>query len=306
MPWIETCIAVCLILVFLSLVCSAIQEFIAKIFRSRGHDLLQGLASLLGPLPPPPPDPARPARSGSAIRERILSNPLLTSLARGGDVLRNPPSAIQGGVFADALIQEVCRGSEDLVVTMDQLTDQVCNLPSDDPARPLLLQWVEATHRDGGDLRAFRERVVAHYDRVMERVGGWYRRKVAMSLGIIAVAVAIATNADLFHITRVVASNGALRGALNEVAHTVAKDAATTNGVPSLPAVEASLAQLPMPLGWHPHGMRPGLCGLLEKAVGILVAAAAMSLGAPFWFDVLRQLLSLAPKPGGIARGGTG
>jgi len=304
MPWIETCIAVCLILVYLSLVCSAIQEILAKIFRSRGRDLLKGWAGLVGPLLPPDPD--RPARPGDAIRKRILGNPLLTSLARDGDVLRNPPSAIQGGVFADALIQEVCRGSEELVVTLDQLLDQVCKLPIDDPARRLLLDVVEATQRAGGDLRMFRERVVAHYDRVMERVGGWYRRKVAMSLGIIAVAVAIATNADLFHITRVVASNGALRGALNEVAHTVAKDAATTNGVPSLPAVEASLAQIPMPLGWHPHGMRPGLCGLLEKVVGLLVAAAAMSLGAPFWFDVLRLLLSLAPKPGGLARGGKG
>ena len=304
MPWIETCIAVCLILAYLSLVCSAIQEFIAKIFRSRGQDLLKGLASLVGPLPPPDPD--RPARPGDAIRTRILGNPLLTSLARDGDVRKNPPSAIQGGVFADALIQEVCRGSEELVVTLDQLLDQVCKLPIEDPARPLLLDLVEATQRAGGDLRMFRERVVAHYDRVMERVGGWYRHKVAMSLGIIAVAVAMTTNADLFHITRVVASNATLRGSLNDAVQTLAKDAATTNGVPSLDAVEASLAQIPMPLGWHPNGLRPGLCGFVEKVVGILVAAAAMSLGAPFWFDLLRLLLSLAPKPGGLALGGKG
>ncbi|MEY3276995.1 MAG: hypothetical protein RL153_2263 [Verrucomicrobiota bacterium] len=302
MPWIETCIAVCLILAYLSLVCSAIQEIIAKVFRSRGHDLLKGLASLLNS----PGDPQEPSPPTRRLFDQLLRNPLLTSLARDGDVLKNPPSAIEGGVFADALIQEVSRGSEELVSTLDQLMDQVCNLPVNEPARPLLLDWVEATQRAGGDLRMFRERVVAHYDRVMERVGGWYRRKVAMSLGIIAVAVAFATNADLFHITRVVASNGTLRGSLNDAVQTLARDAATTNGVPHLAAVEASLAQLPMPLGWQPHGMRPGLCGLLEKAVGILVAAAAMSLGAPFWFDVLRLLLSLAPKPGGLARGGKG
>jgi len=75
-----------------------------------------------------------------------------------------------------------------------------------------------------------------------------------------------------------------------------------------------NLDQLGLPLGWspaaqkslmHPLGLRDGhptnaLAGTLQIVLGYLITALAVSLGAPFWFDVLNRLMVIRStlKPG--------
>lgn len=288
MPWIETCIAVCMIIAFLSLVCSAIQELLAKVFGTRGKFLLQGLASLL-----------KSPGGTSKLYEDVLDNPLLRSLARNGDIRNNPPSAMPGGVFADALLNEALKGAQAATMTLSAVRQQLATLDADDPAHGILEEILDATERASGNWLAFRNGIVAHYDQVMERVGGWYKRRVAMSLAVIALGVAVTSNADLFHITRTVWSNAALRDPLNAAAASLLQGDGKMQGVPDLAQVEQRLARVPMPLGWRRDTMPGNRIEWASKVVGIIVAAAAMSLGAPFWFDVLRMLLSLKGRQGG-------
>ena len=54
-----------------------------------------------------------------------------------------------------------------------------------------------------------------------------------------------------------------------------------------------------MPLGWDSAPGRPDARwysswhGRLEKSVGWLMTALAITLGAPFWFDLLQKFMSL-------------
>jgi hypothetical protein len=49
-----------------------------------------------------------------------------------------------------------------------------------------------------------------------------------------------------------------------------------------------------LPLGWGPENRSaPSVLGVLEKIAGILLTAAALMLGAPFWFDVLGKVARL-------------
>jgi hypothetical protein len=46
---------------------------------------------------------------------------------------------------------------------------------------------------------------------------------------------------------------------------------------------------------WDDYKKRVSQGEVAQTWVGILLAAALMSLGAPFWFDILKNLLNLRP-----------
>jgi hypothetical protein len=78
--------------------------------------------------------------------------------------------------------------------------------------------------------------------------------------------------------------------------------AAVTGAAQSAASVEdplATLTQFDLPLGWSflPQTTEAWLL----KLAGLLITTAAISLGAPFWFDILKKLgnaRSSGPAPG--------
>jgi hypothetical protein len=61
-----------------------------------------------------------------------------------------------------------------------------------------------------------------------------------------------------------------------------------------------NLQQLQLPLGWAPKTATsdprriPSQRGeWIAKVVGLLITAAALTFGAPFWFDLLKKIVSL-------------
>ncbi len=70
-------------------------------------------------------------------------------------------------------------------------------------------------------------------------------------------------------------------------------------------ALAENVDELAIPLGWDFAGGAQDLPGGWEawfgKAIGLLLTAAAVSLGAPFWFDLLGKVARLratgAPPP---------
>jgi hypothetical protein len=60
-----------------------------------------------------------------------------------------------------------------------------------------------------------------------------------------------------------------------------------------LPCIQKQVDALPIPLGWG-SGSRPdGATAWVAAIGGWLFTAAALSLGAPFWFDALKRLVNL-------------
>jgi hypothetical protein len=156
-----------------------------------------------------------------------------------------------------------------------------------------------------GDAVYFRHSVEQWYDDQMERVSGWYRRKIQKVLWILAFAVAIALNADTLQIAKRLWVDPTQRAAI------VTQAQNTTSSSPERPVKE--LRKLPVPLGWHlasarhdPQGFpfyeQPSMAwSLLAKLIGLTLTAVAISFGAPFWFDTLSKLARLrnsgAPPP---------
>jgi hypothetical protein len=173
-----------------------------------------------------------------------------------------------------------------------------------------LLPLVDAA---GDDVSKARENIESWYDSAMDRVSGWYKRRVQWIILGLGLAVAIVVNADTITISNSRSRDVSMRNSLVEAAKEYAKadpsplplspnpddkiDACRKNENSSECRVARNLSQirqLGLPVGWDPGDIRtvPSTFeGWATKVLGWFLTAAAISLGAPFWFDLLNKIM---------------
>ena len=134
----------------------------------------------------------------------------------------------------------------------------------------------------------------------MQRVSGWYRRHVAIVLWVIGIVVVVLLNVDTLQVANTLWKDPAARSAVVAQA-----DAAAKQGQ----GAEASnaVSKLELPLGWKlfkagsgPQEFPNSAGGIIAKIVGLLLTVAALSLGAPFWYDLLGKFVRVSgtgPRP---------
>jgi hypothetical protein len=173
-----------------------------------------------------------------------------------------------------------------------------------------LLALVDAA---GGDIVKARENIEDWYDSSMDRVSGWYKRRAHAIILILGLGVAIALNADTIYIVRSLANDSTLRSSLVAAATEYAKEPPSEEGTAddqfsnNIRTIEG----LGLPIGWtkdasDPARRSPGLPwrdtspGTWIKDwvrlfywhwLGWIITAAAISQGAPFWFDLLNRFI---------------
>jgi hypothetical protein len=120
----------------------------------------------------------------------------------------------------------------------------------------------------------------------MERVSGWYKRRAQIILLVIGIVLAAALNADTLRVTDNLWRDEGLRQALVAEVEDADED---------LDAEQAldRLEELQFPIGWQ-EANRPDDGGEWAMAVlGWVLTAIALSVGAPFWFDLLGRVSNL-------------
>lgn len=117
----------------------------------------------------------------------------------------------------------------------------------------------------------------------MDRVSGWYRRQAKVLIFVIAAALTIATNASSIHIAEELWRNDALRTQIAAQA-----EAAAQEDHPSPLLADDYKTFEPLPIGWDDIGD-----DWFKRVIGWLITTAAVSLGAPFWFDLLGKVANL-------------
>ena len=55
----------------------------------------------------------------------------------------------------------------------------------------------------------------------------------------------------------------------------------------------ANSALKPLPIGWNGMALRVDPVTWIERIIGWLITGLAVSLGAPFWFDLLNKFMSI-------------
>ena len=135
----------------------------------------------------------------------------------------------------------------------------------------------------------------------MDRVSGWYKRKTQVFILAWALAVTLSVNADTILIANTLAHDATLRASLVAMAEVTAKEALPENATQAMERIKqmsTETEKLGLPIGWSrepndPKSLPSGIGGWALKIIGLSLTAIAVSLGAPFWFDVLNKLINI-------------
>ncbi len=316
-PALDVALGLVFLYFILALVCSGINEAFASWARWRAQDLERGLWELLQ-------DPKEGVAALEKLKRHPLINPMLhpnnksqtaaseTETKDASTKLKTNrktdfPSYIPSRTFVTALLgfdQAAVSGAKNIDVTegMRKLNESIGQIPSKRVQEAL----TALLHGAQGDAVAFRRSAEQWYDDQMERVSGWYRRRIQKILWLLAFLIAFTLNADSLHIAKRLWVEPSVRSALVSQAQNASSTADKTD-----PA--AKLDALPVPLGWHLASARNDPQGfpfyekwsmfwaLLSKLIGLSLTVVAITFGAPFWFDTLSKLARLrntgAPPP---------
>jgi len=184
------------------------------------------------------------------------------------------------------------------------------NTLPDGHSKESMLVLIDKTRREVKNaehqVEAFRQNIETWYNNSMDRVGGWYKRWTQRVLFVLAFVVVFAANADTLMLIQRLTMDGAVRAALVNAAQDAAKLPAPEGGAVDtrVNAVLDRAKDLNLPLGWalavnDPRHIPLEKSGwdfsgwLLFKVFGLLISACAVSLGAPFWFDLLSKFVNI-------------
>jgi hypothetical protein len=273
---VQVALGLVFVYLVLALVCSALNEAVSTAWRWRARFLREGIANMLDPDDP---------KKGAEYAKQLYAHPVVNSLIRPNSPKGKPrhPSYLPARAFATALLDIDRKGAERTV------KEQIDAVPSPQTRAALQALWADA----GGRQDLFRHAVEAWYDDAMDRVSGWYRRRMHLLMWVVAGVIVLSLNVDTIRIADHLWKDRTIRAAV--IARTQHPGPAAA--APSVTNVAVSvdkLQQLKLPVGWWIE-QRPKSGGawasmLLLKLIGLLMTAAAMTLGAPFWFDVLGKV----------------
>ena len=276
-------IAIGLILMFLvlSMLATVINEFIATLSKLRGSMLQDALEQML---------------DNKTLRDAFYDHGLISTAnsAVGGD--DGHVSYLSGRTFALAVL-----GSLDTSKPLPDFADietAIKNLPADSKIRDRLLALLATAN---GDLEKLRDNLARSFDNMMDRVTGVYKRYLKWISLAVGMVLAVALNADTIAVGTALWNDGALRAQMVEAAGSfkVTPSAGGTDVTVDdvTKAIKKAQNELrPLPIGWYvenPQTWPHTVLSWVAKVCGWLLTGCAISLGAPFWFDLLGKFMNL-------------
>jgi hypothetical protein len=362
----DVAIGIVFVYLFLSLICTVVNEGIASIFSLRAKNLVRGINSLFsdskiadgrhfvdaiyahglvrGLFPDPSPAELKKAASlvaGSSADQppapdAPAQKPMADHAAAGlpfvvamieKKMKVGLPSYIPTRTFATALTDVIAPPDPNNPKprSLEEVRQAIAKLP-ESPAQQALLSVVASTQKDVAE---FQEKVENWFNDSMDRAAGWYKRRAQKILLGIALVVTLVMNVDTIKLAQSLWSDPVARQGMVDLAQTYATEhknpnpaepkqgaqqgttvsaAGTGTEAPSqAPAPQQTVPtqddddrikqltalgqKLPFPWGWQktPEWSSPSYW--MTSAVGWLITTLALSLGAPFWFDILNKFM---------------
>ena len=302
---LDVVVGLVFVYLLLSIICTAANEMIAALFSLRGRNLVEGISNLLAD------------NQVKGLAGLFYDHPLIKGLYRG----KTKPSYISAHTFTLAFLDGIAPAKGDVTAVMSEIKTAVNGLPNDSELRQVLLILLQQA---GDDFTKFRAGIEVWFNDAMDRVSGWYKRKSQLIILVLAVFITGFTNADTIQIVKSLFSDPVIRAAVAARAQEFVKQPAGTIGresgkkseptagsapgeaggsapAPKQPATTQNsketmtqalenLQQLGIPLGWQ---VLPQRDEWQNKIIGLLLTVFALSLGAPFWFDILNRVTKI-------------
>ncbi len=286
-PVLEVAIALSFVFFLLSLIVSAGTEVLAWASKKRAKNLKEGVKALLG-------DHEAPGEE-RGLADRVLDHPLVKSDVRGSP--KHQPSYVSARNFALALVQQLRESGGTAKKDFNRVKNAIETMqgPAGEQLKALLAGGEQ-------DLAGFQASLETWFDDAMDRVSGWYKRWSQKWMIAIAILAAIGLNVSAIRVVERLYSQPAVRAAVVATAEKTAEGSgpqASDEATPKeagdqVETAYTELHELKLPLFWSQENVpwaswkQAGL-----SALGWLITIAAISLGAPFWFDALKKLSNL-------------
>lgn len=266
---LEVGIGMVFLFLMMSLICTALQEWLEGIFKWRAMDLERGVRTLLDD-------------SDGTLTSFLYRHPLVYSLFQGryepahlvssatlagSDVQhvrlrarRHLPSYIPSSSFAMAFLDLVGRGpvsdaegdeqdasSEPLTVAL--LRQRAAALSSPHLRRVML----SAIDHCGGNMDKLRTHIQDWFDGTMNRAGGWYKRRTQAVLFMLGILMACTLNVDSLHVMQRLTADKAFRDVVVKQAGSAsALDAGKeAPALARLSDARNEIDSVGMPVGWR-------------------------------------------------------
>jgi hypothetical protein len=289
---LEVAIGLSLVFLFLSLICTAVSEMVEQRVKGRAAHLHEGMRALLG----------------NRLTTRLYTHPLIYGLYENDypDAIerRTLPSYIPSRAFALAVFDLVVNDTDDdrannadsfLSLTISRRC-VVANRARTSDAKLVydaVLNAIDAAQFDA-------ERALGNlenwYDSAMDRVSGRFKRQAQRRVLVAGTLLAIGLNANAIAIAKHLYTDRPSRELAIAQAEEIKKSGVPADSV-ALQAIYAEIEKLQIPLGWNDQRVAPPPISwvlgwwVLVSLAGWTLTVLAVSLGAPFWFDMMNKFM---------------
>ena len=315
---LETFAGLAFIYLLLCVFASTINEWVAAVLSSRAKALERALRNLLAEDVSPVPAGAAPnPASGQGVATALLGHSLIQNLCAPnllGTAITSP-AYLSAKSFSSALFDLLQpRETKETTPTFASLRSSIVAMSNQDLKKALL----PLIDKAAGNLEQARKNVEDWYDAAMDRLSGFYKRRTQVALFIIGLIMAVFLNVDTIRATKKLWTDPVLREHMLEQARkqpapaiataSVDVTAAAQNAIDAGRNVSALYSSKEFPAGWTDDAKsiwasKPGsdlqLWPILLVLAGWFLTAIAITLGAPFWFDLLNKTLNLNTRLNG-------
>lgn len=323
---LEVAIGLSLMYLLFSLIVTSTMEIISQVLKMRSKTLRQGIENLLN-------------EGGEGLAKKFFEHPLVYAFykERVQDSGKASMSYIPSDIFAKTVVDLLCKekAAEGAVKkNMESLKKAL--MDHQDLAFVRAISGLIDEKEQSLD-KAMKN-IASWYDHSMERVSGWYKQKAQKVILLVSVIIVGILDADSIKIAHSLMSNEALRSSIVLEAQAIStkytKDSvgSAAGGDSSKIAHEILDQTDMMQIGFgldeykkdvesynkqkalsqkkpdQDGGSRPAGSSskisfnfILLKILGLAATVLSISLGAPFWFEVLAKIVNIrstGQKPG--------
>jgi len=176
------------------------------------------------------------------------------------------------------------------------------------PSRRLQHLLLLAIDRSGGDVARLQRYIEEWFNSAMDNVSGVYKRYTQYWLFAIGMALTLSLNVNTITVANFLSRNKAARESIVKRAEVLAKDSTLVRVSGDTAEIRRryhELTALDLPIGWSRDMSDPAPAGLIPQVLGLILTALAITMGAPFWFNLLNRTLAIRSTLKPTARGVT-
>lgn len=172
----------------------------------------------------------------------------------------------------------------------------------------------ESAKANGSEIYKFQEKIKNWFDRSQNRNSGTYKRQTKVSILIVGFITALVANANIFKIFDSLYHQQTVRDAITQAAVKAVNKCTSKPQVIDSDCINEIKSPDQLPIGWNfsehstdstdksvrkPKQPKPTWLYLIDL-LGYILSGLAITMGAPFWFDLLNKFVNVrnaGPRP---------